>query len=335
MAGDPLVSCCMIVRDEAHNLPDCFASTEALVDQWIVLDTGSRDGTAALASDFGATVLHDPWRDDFAHSRNLSLEPATGTWILVLDADDRIQDPAALRRHLEAGPEADVHFLQVRSRVETDRGTAWESFWRPLVFRRSAGVRYRYPAHAVPVLDHLTRAPAPGRIDHQGYVTAEARQGKAERTLRILARLDPDDPHRAYQELRAHAIRRDWQAVLAAAEHLRSVLRPIPPDAWTLEAQALLKDGRPADAARCLAEGLSEHPEHPDLYYALMATGGVGFAGAARTIQRRGGLYDGLATTLSRVPQTLAGLVDLGLMDPRILQTELATFGVDGFTHPH
>ncbi len=161
-----------------------------------------------------------------------------------------------------------------------------------------------------------------------------ARRAKAERALRILTALDPSDPHRAYQELRAHAVLRDWPSVLRAAAALREVLSPLPPDAWTLEAQALLSQGQPRAAAHRIVQGLDEHPEHPDLYYALMAVGGIGYAGAARTIQRRGGLYDGLATTLSRVPATLAGLVQLGLMDPAVLQSELATFGVEQVPSP-
>ncbi len=141
--SEPLITVCMIVRDEAHNLPTCFASAEA-VDEWIVLDTGSIDETVALARSHGATVLHDPWRDDFAHSRNLSLEPASGTWILILDGDDALEDGPALRTFLEEGPSEDAFFLQVRSRMETESGgEAWETLWQPRVFRRSAGIRYR------------------------------------------------------------------------------------------------------------------------------------------------------------------------------------------------
>ncbi len=90
--GESLISVCMIVRDEAERLPRCFTAADPIVDQWIVLDTGSTDGTQDIIRAHGATLLEDPWRDDFAYSRNLSLEPATGEWILILDADDVLED---------------------------------------------------------------------------------------------------------------------------------------------------------------------------------------------------------------------------------------------------
>jgi glycosyltransferase involved in cell wall biosynthesis len=119
---DPLITACMIVRNEAHNLPACFASAAGVVDEWIVLDTGSTDGTVNVARSLGATVLQDPWRDDFSYSRNLSLEPATGRWILILDGDDRLHDPAELRRFLASAPEEDAFQMLVRSSLPAREG---------------------------------------------------------------------------------------------------------------------------------------------------------------------------------------------------------------------
>ncbi len=74
----------------------------------IVVDTGSTDGTIALAERAGARVLHFAWCDDFAAARNHALAAATREWVLVLDADEvlRVDDAAAWARALAAARHA-------------------------------------------------------------------------------------------------------------------------------------------------------------------------------------------------------------------------------------
>lgn len=86
----PVLSVCMIVRDEEANLPRCLKSVKDVADEVIVVDTGSKDNTVTIAVDFGARVYHFEWRDDFAAARNESLRHATGDWILQIDADEEL-----------------------------------------------------------------------------------------------------------------------------------------------------------------------------------------------------------------------------------------------------
>jgi glycosyltransferase involved in cell wall biosynthesis len=78
----------MIARNEAETIGRCLASTRRLVDETVVVDTGSTDATPALAHAFGARVLSHAWQGNFAVARNASLEACGGDWILVLDADE-------------------------------------------------------------------------------------------------------------------------------------------------------------------------------------------------------------------------------------------------------
>ncbi|MEM9799535.1 MAG: glycosyltransferase, partial [Planctomycetota bacterium] len=71
-------------------LADCLASVAGVVHESIVVDTGSRDRTREIAAAAGARVIDFPWRDDFAAARNEGLVRATGTHVLVLDADERL-----------------------------------------------------------------------------------------------------------------------------------------------------------------------------------------------------------------------------------------------------
>jgi glycosyltransferase involved in cell wall biosynthesis len=102
----PALSLCMIVRDEQDRLPRCLASVAGVVDQLIIVDTGSCDATVRIARQHGALVLpYDFTAVDFAAARNHGLAHATGRFILVLDADESLapDSVAHLRAHLIAG----------------------------------------------------------------------------------------------------------------------------------------------------------------------------------------------------------------------------------------
>ncbi len=86
----PKVTLCMIVKNEEANLSACLEPVRDLVDEIIVVDTGSTDHTRDIAAGLGARVFDFPWVDSFAAARNACLEHATGAWIFWLDADDRL-----------------------------------------------------------------------------------------------------------------------------------------------------------------------------------------------------------------------------------------------------
>ncbi|MGD8992819.1 MAG: tetratricopeptide repeat protein, partial [Desulfobacterales bacterium] len=84
------VSLCMIVKNEEKYLAQCLASVKPIVDEMIVVDTGSSDKTKDIARAFGAKVYDHEWRDDFAEARNFSIRKANGHWIFIMDADEVI-----------------------------------------------------------------------------------------------------------------------------------------------------------------------------------------------------------------------------------------------------
>jgi tetratricopeptide (TPR) repeat protein len=85
-----VLSLCMIVKNEKHNLPRCLASVKPYVDEMIVVDTGSEDGTPEIAAKLGAKVRYFEWFDDFAAARNYGISQASGDWILMPDADEEL-----------------------------------------------------------------------------------------------------------------------------------------------------------------------------------------------------------------------------------------------------
>lgn len=196
--GDPRLSLCMIVKNEADALPRCLASVAEWVDQMVVVDTGSTDGTPEIARNFGATIVHWQWRDDFAAARNESLSHATGDWILVLDADEALTEGSGPRlRQLMENPEAVAYYVKIICPRQEDGGLVRLN-WFPRFFRNLPGVRFTGLIHEQVIESVVGR----GRIDysdlvveHTGYALTPAElRRKSERNLGLLRRQLNDDP---------------------------------------------------------------------------------------------------------------------------------------------
>lgn len=137
----PRLSVVLITKNEARHIQACLASV-SFADEWIVVDSGSRDGTAALAAAAGAKVITtDDW-PGFGPQKNRALAAATGDWVLSIDADERVTPALAQQiRAALAAPAADGYTL---SRLSSFCGE-WirHGDWYPdhvlRLFRRSAG----------------------------------------------------------------------------------------------------------------------------------------------------------------------------------------------------
>ena len=86
-----MISLCMVVKDEEMAIRDCIKSVRDIVDEIVVVDTGSTDKTIQIIKALGAKVIQQELGDNFSMARNLSLRAASEDWILVLDADERIE----------------------------------------------------------------------------------------------------------------------------------------------------------------------------------------------------------------------------------------------------
>lgn len=109
------LSVVLITLDAATQLADCLASV-AFADEVVVVDSGSSDGTAALAASYGARVVQKEWLG-FGRQKQFAVEQATHDWVLCLDADERVSPElaASLVRAL-AAPAAPVYRMARRNR---------------------------------------------------------------------------------------------------------------------------------------------------------------------------------------------------------------------------
>ncbi len=89
-----LLSACLIVKNEEKRLPQCLESLKAISNEIIVVDTGSSDRTVDIAKKYQARVFDFEWCDDFSQARNYAIAQAKGKWILVIDADEVLEQSA-------------------------------------------------------------------------------------------------------------------------------------------------------------------------------------------------------------------------------------------------
>lgn len=103
----PFISLCMIVKNEEKVLRRCLESINGLIDEIIIVDTGSTDNTKKIASEFDTFIYDYQWNNNFAAARNFAQSKATGKWILFLDADEYV-DNENFRETIEKLKELDL-----------------------------------------------------------------------------------------------------------------------------------------------------------------------------------------------------------------------------------
>ena len=216
------ISLCMIVRDEAAELGACLAAARAAVDEIVLVDTGSSDGTTELARVAGARVASCAWSDDFAAARNRALELARGDWVLVLDADERLCEAAAARARLLAFAAQQTDSagqLAVRNLAAEESRALLTRFFPCRPEWRYAG---RIHERILRAGREPARAPTGVTLEHHGYRAdiVQAR-GKLERNVRLLERELADAPQDAYlwyQLGRTRAVAGEHERALQAFE---------------------------------------------------------------------------------------------------------------------
>jgi glycosyltransferase involved in cell wall biosynthesis len=140
------LSLCMIVKNEAHRLKRCLDSVGDLVDEAIVVDTGSRDGTPSVAKAWGAQVHRQPWPGDFALARNQALTHVQGDWVLVLDGDE-VFVPEQIQPLRSCLTQPDLLVINLLRREVGAVQSPYSLVSR--VFRRHPAVQFSRPYHAL------------------------------------------------------------------------------------------------------------------------------------------------------------------------------------------
>lgn len=296
----PSISLCMIVKNEEEYLPKCLSSVMRVVDEIIIVDTGSNDQTAAIAEAFGAKVIHMPWENSFAAARNRGLEEATGDWILWLDADEEMNvDEAdklkelltrdAIREqqiegiqflfvnHLEGGGVEHLRLLRmVRNRPE---------------YRFEGRVHEQIVPRMLRTNPYLKVGEVEIHIHHYGNLTRNiVRQDKINRNVFLLLKSISENPgyahHYFYLGIELYRIN-DLENALKnlnmALDHAFDYPKAILGSAHKYRLMVLDKMERYADLVQFSRKSIQRLPDYTDLYH-LEANGWIGLGNSKMAI---------------------------------------------------
>ncbi|MBV9123425.1 MAG: tetratricopeptide repeat protein, partial [Planctomycetes bacterium] len=273
------VSLCLIVKDGESGLERCLKSAADLVQEIIVVDTGSSDRSPEIARECGARVFDFPWQDSFAAARNESIHHATGDWIFWLDADEYLdEDNRARLGRLLAGLGHDnaAYIMKQRSPPNAAGSNALVADQARL-FPNHPQIRWQYRVHEQ-ILPAVLRLGGTIHwtdifIQHGGYEDATLRHHKHERNLRLLELEVQEHPDDAFTLFNLGWTYLEMGRAAEAIPLLRRSLERTPAGGTTIRKQyALLakahrKLGQPEEALAACREGRTHFPEDIELLH--------------------------------------------------------------------
>lgn len=188
------LSLCMIVKNEEDNLKRCLESVKDIVDEMIIVDTGSTDSTEQIAESFGAKIYHYPWDDSFSNARNYSMKFAVCDWILLMDGDDELEksDSQSILELVERN-EADAYFFQTICYMGDEPGLDAANNLNIRLIKNHMGYFFSNPIHEqiftnIKEINPLAKIlNEPIKIYHYGYLNKNVvKQDKRNRNIKIL-----------------------------------------------------------------------------------------------------------------------------------------------------
>ena len=212
------VSLCMIVKNEEDVLARCLDSVSHLVDEIVIVDTGSTDRTKEIAARYTDLIFDFPWRDDFAAARNESFSRASMDYCMWLDADDVLleEDQKAFLTLKETlAPSVSVVMAPYHTGFDGE-GRVSFSYYRERLIKNRSGMRWAGAVHeaVTPVGEILY---ADFAVTHR-----KTRPSDPDRNLRIFQaqlnagkKLDPRQQFYYGRELYYH---RRWKEALEVLE---------------------------------------------------------------------------------------------------------------------
>ncbi len=215
------LSLCMIVKNESRWIKQSLSSVKDLVDEIVIVDTGSTDDTVEIAKEYGAIVYNFAWQNDFSKARNASIAHAKGDWILVLDADEALSpdDHAIIRSIIGHSDKRLVSLIQttycndsatfgwIPNKLRSSESDGYPGYLESRLtrlFKNAPDIRFEGVIHEhangcdgeVPIDSNV-------RIHHYGkYTSEDLKLQKDQLYLKLgeeKCRLEPDNFHAWYE----------------------------------------------------------------------------------------------------------------------------------------
>jgi tetratricopeptide (TPR) repeat protein len=250
-----------------------------IVDEIVVVDTGSTDRTKEIAIQYGARVVDFPWVDSFAAARNEALRHASGDWIFWMDADDRLdtENRAKLQTLLDGLDRSNVAYSLKCLCLPDHNGGPATVVDHIRLFPKRPEIRWKYRVHEQ-ILPALRAGGGQIRwadvtIHHAGYQDGPLRRRKLDRDLRLLHLEDADNPDDPFTLFNLGSVYQELGDFARAVPLLRrSLARSQPQDSivrklYALIVQAHRQMGQAGEAAAACAEGRVYYPDDTELLF--------------------------------------------------------------------
>ena len=219
----PTISLCMIVKNEEIHIARCLDSVAGLVEEIIIVDTGSTDRTVEIVSDYTSKIYSYEWKDDFSDARNYSFSKATMDYCMWMDADDILEETERnkfLQLKQSLPPDIDIVMMKYNTSFD-EAGKPSFSYYRERLIRNSAQYRFTGAVHEV-ILPNGKTLYSDIAVSHR-----KMNAGDPDRNLKIYQKLladgKPLEPRQQYyygRELYYH--RKYKEAVSVLEEFLLS-----------------------------------------------------------------------------------------------------------------
>ncbi|MDU5111727.1 MAG: glycosyltransferase, partial [Clostridium sp.] len=198
------LSLCMIVKNEEKYIDKSINSVKDIVDEIIIVDTGSTDSTLDILKNYNVKLYNYKWENDFASARNYAINKAKSNWIIFLDADEILDQSSknTLIKYIESTPFDGCHFVIYNYRSENQNDFTIHYAFR--LFRNNKGYHYKGKIHEQIFNDNYKNITSKFSneeiiLHHYGY-SIEILQKKDKRSRNIPILLDSlkDNPEDSF-----------------------------------------------------------------------------------------------------------------------------------------
>lgn len=275
------VSLCMIVKNEQETLGRCLESVKDIVDEMVIVDTGSTDETKKIAKSYDARIFDYEWNDSFADARNYSMSKAGGDWILIMDADDELakEDTGLLREIINSDGPAPIYYMKTLCFTGNvpDLNNVLLNLNVRLI-KNGLGYHFKGNIHEHPVVGEDT-PDVPGqtadiRFYHYGYLhQAVTSKDKRNRNIRLIEKeleANPEDPLMIFYLGNEYYASQDFEKALEIFKHSLEICNATS----TLVSKLLFRIaicmqmlGKTDDAYKFIDKGLEYYPNLTDIEF--------------------------------------------------------------------
>ncbi len=223
----PTISLCMIVKNEEMHIARCLDSVAKLVDEIVIVDTGSTDKTVEIVSNYTSNIYSHSWTDDFSDARNYSFSKASMDYCMWMDADDILEETQQDKfLQLKQSLSSDTDMVMMKYHTAFDEaGTPSFSYFRERWIRNCPDYRWLGAVHEV--------IPPSGKVIYSDIAISHKKlnAGNPDRNLKIYQKLLADqktlEPRQQYYYGRELYYHKQYEEAISVLEQFL-----LAPEGW-------------------------------------------------------------------------------------------------------